>query len=365
MPENKCTSVSALLFAALLLQSEAATAQEEAEFVFDEPATAVESAATAEVAPVAQVAEDATAQAAASEAPVEPAEASPEMLETIPLAAEAPAPVETARPTSRLIEEIVVTAQKREEAIHDVPISIQAFTADKLDVLGVRDVQNLPLITPGLTVTTQVAYTSTYIRGVGSDAFLLADPSVATYYDGIYQPFPNGLVQDFGAIERVEVLKGPQGTLFGRNAVGGAINIINRAPNLDEFELSIQTSYETHSMSKTRGYVSIPLFGMAAISLSGVYNDGEYHVDGTAAGKPLPNIRAKGGRVQLRVQPAEWMELQLTGFKVENDGPTTSYTPNAHPYAVLGAVIPRQDPYAGAVDEDLFYGHTNERCTAG
>lgn len=103
-----------------------------------------------------------------------------------------------------------------------------AYSAGALDAKGVHDASDLPKLTPGLTITTQVGFTSTFLRGCGSDAFILGDPYVATYVDGVYYPFALGSIQDFGTIDRIEVLKGPQGTLFGRNALCGAIRIITR-----------------------------------------------------------------------------------------------------------------------------------------
>src|SRR5690606_4763471 len=131
----------------------------------------------------------------------------------------------TSRPArssgNRFVDEIVVTAQKREENLQDVPISIQAFTADMLSARGIEDPKALQLATPGLQYSVVGGYSVVYLRGVGTDAFVpSADPSVATYIDGVYYAFGHGLAQALGSVERVEVLKGPQGTLFGRNSTG-------------------------------------------------------------------------------------------------------------------------------------------------
>ncbi len=293
----------------------------------------------------------------------EATETKPEILDTIPVAArEDPLPQpEQTRSSSRLIEEVVVTAQKREQNLQDVPISVAAFSAEVLDAKGVLTSQDLPLVTPGLTLSTSVNFLTVFVRGVGSDAFLVADPSVASYVDGIYFPFSNGAVQDFGALERIEVLKGPQGTLFGRNAVGGAINVITKAPALDRTEISVQSSYAEYSTTSNRIHVSVPLIeDQLALSASLVYNHGDNYIDGTADGKPLQKDETKGARMKLRWAPAEWMDLTLAALRIEQEGAGSDYAPNAQP-SVLGKLllIQPQDPYAGASNEPIFFSHEN------
>ena len=178
------------------------------------------------------------------------------------------------------IEEIVVTAQKREQSLSDVPISVQAFSAGQLNAKGVLNLGDLPKLSPGVTVTTQVSYVSTYIRGVGSDAFLLADPSVAYYVDGIYYPFASGAVQDFGAVKRVEVLKGPQGTLFGRNAIGGAINVVTESPHFEAPSLSAQSITGRYARPNARFHANVPLTETVAFSGSVFRNSTINHIDG-------------------------------------------------------------------------------------
>ncbi|HKY92639.1 MAG TPA: TonB-dependent receptor, partial [Nevskiaceae bacterium] len=285
--------------------------------------------------------------------------------EAIPADAPAPPPDPAAtqdapQAGSRLLGEIVVTAQKREENLQDVPISVQAFSAEVLDAKGIRDAKDLPHATPGLTVTTQVSYTSIFLRGVGSDAWLLADPSVATYTDGIYFPFSNGLVQDFGAVERIEVLKGPQGTLFGRNAIAGAVNVITRAPSLSEPEVSAQTTFADYDTMQYRLHASIPLTSTLAFGVSGVYLDADNHIKGESNGEPLPAEQAKAARAKLRWMPADWLELNLTQQYLHQKGAGTNYLPTTKPSLLsrLAGVQP-QDPYAGSVNEPTFYDHTD------
>jgi iron complex outermembrane receptor protein len=130
------------------------------------------------------------------------------------------------------VDEIVVTAQRRSESMQDVPIAITALQGDALIERGIVDTTDIAAVTPGLTTTTSLSRATPFIRGIGTAA---ADPGqeagVATYVDGVYYASPQGNVFALNNIERIEVLKGPQGTLFGRNTTGGLIHIITRDPS--------------------------------------------------------------------------------------------------------------------------------------
>ncbi len=129
------------------------------------------------------------------------------------------------------LEEIVVTAEKREESLQTVPISIAAISGDTLSDLAIDDLMDLYVQTPGLSFSRAGGEAQVYIRGIGTDAFgVTIDPSVAIHLDGVYLGRPQMGLAQFLDVERVEILKGPQGTLYGRNATGGAINIISRMP---------------------------------------------------------------------------------------------------------------------------------------
>lgn len=299
-------------------------------------------------------------------APPSPAEAPSANVEpypqSVPVAEAAPQPRQSVRPQSgsRLVEEIIVTAQKREENLQDVPISVSAFSADLLDARGITDPKDLPLATPGLTLGASAGFTVTFLRGVGSDAFLMADPSVAMYIDGVYFPFAHGLAQNFGAIERVEVLKGPQGTLFGRNAVGGAISVITKAPSFEAPEVSLQTSFGNYADLQTRAHVNIPITDTFALSASGIYNNMESYIDGTAAGRPLPDENSRGGRVKLRWAPVDALDLQLAGFRLQQQGTGTMFALNSEPSLVARtAGVRPQTGYDGSVDAPVYFDLDN------
>lgn len=133
-----------------------------------------------------------------------------------------------------MMEEIRVTAQKRAADIQDVPIAINAHTGDQLDNAGVTNLGKLDMITPGLTVSQRGANSTIFIRGIGSVvAQSSVDPAVALYSDGNYLARAREVNVDLIDVNRVEVLKGPQGTLYGRNATGGAINIVHNNPGYE------------------------------------------------------------------------------------------------------------------------------------
>lgn len=286
------------------------------------------------------------------------------MAETVPVdVPEAAEDKATARaPGNRLIEEIVVTAQKREENLQDVPIAIQAFSADLLDAKGIDEAKDLQSVTPGLTYSQAVTFSIIYLRGIGTDAFILADPSVATYVDGIYFPFGSGQSQNFGAVERLEVLKGPQGTLFGRNTTGGAINITTKSPG-DEREVSILTSYADFNTFKSRVYLASPITDTLSASISGIYDSSDEYYDfapNSEQQKPFRDEKAYGGRAKIRWRPADWLDVVLTGLDVYQSGGGTLYQPNVTP-SPLGRLLGiRPQPRNYTAEQSAPIGFTND-----
>ena len=135
-----------------------------------------------------------------------------------------------------VIEEVVVTATKRAESVQDIPIAVTAFTGEQLEEAGVKDIRDIAAQTPGLQIKSRgETEGSVFIRGIGSVApGIGADPAVGIYIDGLYASRGTNATAAFFDIERVEVVKGPQGTLFGRNASSGAISIITRKPEIGE-----------------------------------------------------------------------------------------------------------------------------------
>src|SRR5882672_3712504 len=160
--------------------------------------------------------------------------------------------------SAQTLEEVVVTAQKREQNVQNVPIAISAFTTETLRQKGVTDIHSLTNITPNVNLDAGSPFSgdssvlSASIRGIGQDDFAFnLDPGVGVYLDGVYLARTIGANQSLMDIDRIEILKGPQGTLFGRNTIGGAISIVTHTPgNTPLFKASATTgSYNRRDIS--------------------------------------------------------------------------------------------------------------------
>ena len=171
------------------------------------------------------------------------------------------------------IADVIVTAQRRSERLQSVPVAVTALTAQALDRAGIAQTSDLQVVTPGLVYSTAISVPTPFIRGVGSRDNTAANESgVATYLDGIYYAgMPAGLLA-LPNIERIEVLKGPQGTLFGRNANGGLIQIITRDPPR-ELSGTVKLSYANYDTITASGYLGGPVTETLRADLSVYYTD--------------------------------------------------------------------------------------------
>lgn len=173
-------------------------------------------------------------------------------------------------PSGTVLQEVVVTAQKREEKLQDVPISITAMTSEQLQQRGVNSVETLNAMAPNVMVRPNQGarlISTVSIRGsVAGQPAIWFDPRVGLYLDGVYLGKSQGSVFDVVDIERVEVLRGPQGTLFGRNTEGGAINFITRQPS-GKFRGSVGVEAGNFDHRVIKANVDLPRFGIASVSL--------------------------------------------------------------------------------------------------
>ena len=151
------------------------------------------------------------------------------------------------------LEEVIVTTEKRTESVQDVSQAVTAIASSEIETKNINSMVDLSAIGPGVTVAKNEGYkTVISIRGIGNETNqnAIAAPSVAFHMDGVFIASPFSLLTDFVDIERIEVVRGPQGTLFGQNSTAGAINVITKAPSLDEEFSSLSMSLGNYNMKK-------------------------------------------------------------------------------------------------------------------
>ena len=173
------------------------------------------------------------------------------------------APLAQSERRAAVLEEVLVTAQKREESLQDAPISLSVFDQAALENIGVSEFGSIAEYTPNLSIRKQLASQDNYgmgIRGVvEGETSLLVDPRVGIYIDGIYLGRSTGLAFDINDLERIEVLRGPQGTLYGRNTIGGALNIVTARPG-GEFSFKQKISTGQDGLFESRTSVNLPSY---------------------------------------------------------------------------------------------------------
>lgn len=230
--------------------------------------------------------------------------------------------------TVAAVEEIVVTARKREEALRDVPVAATAFSAEKLEQSNVRSVADIAAMTPGLQINVD-SPTRAFIaiRGIGATFLPTVQPGVGLFIDGIYQPNTSYLNNPTLDIERIEVLRGPQGTLYGKNTLGGAINVISRQPT-DELRGMISAGYswgdDAHQAAAS---ISGPLVRErvhARIAVSTERGDG-FFKNRLVGGDAFP-IDYDSVNGSLSWQLAEPAKLVVSGYYLDLLGGHVSYS---------------------------------------
>jgi iron complex outermembrane recepter protein len=251
-------------------------------------------------------------------------------------------------------EEIKVTATKREQNIDDVPMSISAFEGDKLTMQGITDINDIGKFVPNMNVTAfsagHVSSINVFIRGIGIQDHLIAvDPGVSVSVDGVYLGRQVGQNWNLANIDRVEVLRGPQGTLYGRNSIGGAVNIITKTPGEDP---GAKVSMEVGSRGRLNGdfYADTRLTDALALAVTGGYKQR----DGLGKFINLPNAGVEVGETQevygraaLRYAPSDDFSLVIAADANNGKGGLRPYT-----------TLIDEAPY-GAFSLYTTYGHTN------
>lgn len=227
------------------------------------------------------------------------------------------------------VQEVIVVAQKREENLQEVPVSLAVIDDATLDQLAIIGLEDLFRYVPGLTFTQSVSSTAAIfeIRGVGTSTLSEGlEPSVAVVQDGVVLGRTGVALNDFIDIDRIEVLRGPQGTLFGKNASAGLINIITKDPTA-EFTAEGLISYDfEYNESRLRGTLSGPVTDNIGYRFTAFKNDRDGNITNLAGGDDLNSVDSLGMRGKLRIYAGDTTKINLGVEYYENNGDCCIWT---------------------------------------
>ncbi len=270
--------------------------------------------------------------------------------------------------TAQMLEEVVVTAQKRSQSLQDVPIALSAFNATFLQTTGVQNLGGLEQFTPGLDIESLSVTQPTYkIRGIGSGGLSIGtDPAVGIYTDGIYVGRSASSNVEFSDIERVEVLKGPQGTLFGRNAAAGAIQIITKKP-VQETEGSVRTRFGNYDKMLGEAIFNTPIIDdELAARFNVIASSRDGYIDNALSGNDLGDENYHAGRASFLWTPQSETSVRLSFDynRLDQDPPVAiGLNPDLSPTGTPGGQIGDVDVF-GKVANDVIKGEEKRKLYA-
>ena len=251
---------------------------------------------------------------------------------------------QTAPSATPAIEQITVVAQKREEKAQETPVSMTVISAADLAAISAQKFTDIQHLTPGLqfegSSNNQYA-AEVNIRGQESNQQLLGiDPSVGIYVDGVYQTSTIGMnLADIYGLDHIEVLKGPQGTLYGRNTTGGAINVLTKGPE-DTLSGGVQQELGDYGLHITTGYVNVPIApDKAALRLDAQYGGQDGYAKNLRTGADLGSSETESFRAALRLTPAGNLDIVVRGDYLHSDGGGALFQPIAIVPGSLGAQL--------------------------
>jgi iron complex outermembrane receptor protein len=228
----------------------------------------------------------------------------------------------SAQDAKPVFEEVLVTAEKRSESLQDLSQAITVLTGQDLDTRQVTSFVDLSAIAPGVNIAKNEGFkTVITIRGVGNEANqnAIANPSVSYHLDGIYVASPFALQTDFLDLERIEVLRGPQGTLFGQNSTGGAINVITQAPTTDGVFGSADLTVGDYNLIKARGAINIPVSETVSMRASLISNTRDGFTDNLTLGQDLDDANSLSARVRVLYEPSDNFRANFTAQYFDED----------------------------------------------
>jgi iron complex outermembrane receptor protein len=211
------------------------------------------------------------------------------------------------------LEEVIVTAQHKAESLQDTPISLAVFNSEDMEKAGIAGLGDLKVAVPGMTMEAFPLNNQTlrvFIRGIGLlDAQITQDPAIGIYLDGIYIARSTGLAFDVAELERIEVLRGPQGTLYGRNATGGTVNIITRRPQFDDIGFKQTLTGGSRNLMTSKTALNLPLSSSLAIRLSYLSTQQDGFVENTGPGGDFGDRSAIAQRFDLRWDTTDQLQI--------------------------------------------------------
>lgn len=230
-------------------------------------------------------------------------------------------PADAASETAGPIEEIIVTATRRAQNVQDVPISMNVFSGERLEESRVENMQDIQFLAAGVHVTDALGSMRITIRGIGVNQLNgTAESGSATHRDGVYLGNFSDVGMGFFDVERIEILRGPQGTLYGRNATGGAVNIISRAPT-DSFEAGGRVTVGNYSLVETEGYAGGPIVeGRLNGRLAFLTRKNDGYTENLFNGDGYNNADTAAVRARLRYQPRDDLQVDLIADYGRDDG---------------------------------------------
>ena len=221
-----------------------------------------------------------------------------------------------------VFEEVLVTAEKRTESLQNLSQAVTALSAEDVENRQLSSFVDLSAIAPGVNVAKNEGFkTVITIRGIGNEANqnAIANPSVSYHLDGVYVASPFALQTDFLDLERIEVLRGPQGTLFGQNSTGGGINVITKAPTFDDFYGSADLTLGEYSLVKARAAMNVPFSDTLAARVSVMSHKHDGYTDNVGNGQDLDDADSISARAKLLFQPSDSFSATLTAQIFDED----------------------------------------------
>ena len=219
------------------------------------------------------------------------------------------------------VEEIIVTATKTEKTLQEVPVAVSVVSADTIEKANIIDILDLKAVVPSLDTRQRSTSTQStfFIRGFGNGDYNQGiEPSVAVFIDGVYRSKMQSQISDLPLIERIEVLRGPQSTLFGKNATAGVINVVTKKPSFDKYSF-ISTTVGNFNSKIAKIYSTGPINETAAYSFYASFNKSDGHSDNMTTGNDVNNRDRSNFRGEILLQPSDVLSVRLTADYDEYD----------------------------------------------